>query len=344
MTSSNRNQRGYASLGPAGDTSPIAAPAANPLYAPDMNPMHTTDIEFWSDTHKLRGKFFLPEDLDYTQEYPLIVICSGFTGVNSFHPARFARSLTNQGHVCFGFDYRGHVESEGPRGRVILEEQVRDLRHAVSYASAHRIVDRQKIILVGWGMAGGIVIEAYRGLPGVVGLAALNGFYNGQRLQLAHRGEQGLQAFINRINDERTKAAISGTTKMEDPFSFYPLDADSSQYVDAILRKEPGFEGENYSFELADSLLSWDPEAYVAGFQIPLFIAHGENNKLHPPEEAKSLYKRYGGPKTLYWMPDAGHTEWMLDENPIFQELCQQLGPWCNAVFNGETPQDKPGK
>jgi fermentation-respiration switch protein FrsA (DUF1100 family) len=48
----------------------------------------------------------------------------------------------------------------------------------------------------------------------------------------------------------------------------------------------------------------------------PIFIAHGDQNALHPVEEAKSLYEKYPGPKQLYWIPNAGHTEWMLDESP----------------------------
>jgi hypothetical protein len=45
-------------------------------------------------------------------------------------------------------------------------------------------------------------------------------------------------------------------------------------------------------------------------------------------EEAKSLYEKYPGPKQLYWIPNAGHTEWMLDESPIYRTLVENLEGW----------------
>ena len=58
---------------------------------------------------------------------------------------------------------------------------------------------------------------------------------------------------------------------------------------------------------------------------------HGDRNALHAPEEARSLFARYPGPKEMHWVPDAGHTEWMLDDHPKFVALAETLDRWLRS-------------
>jgi len=64
----------------------------------------------------------------------------------------------------------------------------------------------------------------------------------------------------------------------------------------------------------------------------PLLIAHGTRNALHPPTEAEALFSAYGGPREMYWIENAGHTEWMFDDNPTFLHLAAELGAWLGAL------------
>jgi acyl-CoA dehydrogenase len=45
-----------------------------------------------------------------------------------------------------------------------------------------------RVLLMGWGMGGGLVLEAARLIPKIVGLVCMNGFYNGKRVQKMVRG------------------------------------------------------------------------------------------------------------------------------------------------------------
>ena len=284
---------------------------------------------FYSDGLRLDAKFFLPDDLsDGGKPRPLIVPCSGFTGLMDFHPARFARALAERGLPSFGFDYRGFGASEGQAGRVILEEQVRDVQHAVAYAATDPRIDSACIFLAGWGMGGGLVLAAGRHLAGVRGLICLNGFYNGRRLYEANRTPEQMDELYDEIRDERRHRARTGETRWVDPFTFYLLDRSSEGYVNAVLRDAPGYNGGSYAFELADSLLNWEPDVYAGGYRIPLLIAHGTENRLHTVEEAWRLYVTYGGPRQLYWLDGLGHTEWMLDDHPTFKALCTYIADW----------------
>lgn len=284
----------------------------------------------FSDGLRLDAKLWLPDE-GRNAPLPLVVPCSGFTGLMDFHPARFARLLTRRGLACFGFDYRGFGESEGPRGRVILEEQVRDVQHAVAYAATLPQVDPERIFLLGWGMGAGLVLAAGRHLPGVRGLVCVNGFYSGRRLYESHRTPAEMAALRAEIRDERRVRATTGRAAWVDPFTFYLLDDASRGYVDEVLRAQPGYDEGRFSFELADSLLNWEPDVFAPAYRIPLLVSHGTENRLHPEEEAWRLFVAYGGARELYWLDGVGHTEWMVDGDPTLEALGAKIAGWIDA-------------
>jgi pimeloyl-ACP methyl ester carboxylesterase len=59
--------------------------------------------------------------------------------------------------------------------------------------------------------------------------------------------------------------------------------------------------------------------------QAPLFLAHGEDNRTHSPEQAELLRSAYAGPVDMTWLPNAGHTEWMTDDDPAFIALSESI-------------------
>jgi len=295
--------------------------------------MQTEEVTFYSDGLKLSGAFHLPDDFDASAQHPLVMPCSGFTGLRQIHPERFARYLTDHGYLCFSFDYRGFGESEGERRRVILEEQVRDVLHAVGFVEADPRVNSNRLILLGWGMGAGVVIDAARELLGVVALIAVNGFYSGKRVQQSHHTTKGFLDFRDHVRADYSQRARNGQIRWDDPFLFYPLDEQSRQYVEKVLRQQSGYDTENYSGELADSLLRWYPEAHAPYMRTPLFIAHGTRNALHAAAEAEALFSAYGGPKELYWIEGAGHTEWMFDDNPHFRALAARIVRWLERIL-----------
>lgn len=302
-------------------------------------PMVEELTSFYSEGVKLDASFFWPGEGNVAADKPVFIICSGFTGLKSIHPARYSRFFTRMGYPCFGFDYRGFEKSEGERKRVLLEEQIEDIVHAVSYVSSHPKTVGRPIILMGWGMAGGMIFESARLLLendkiNLKALVAANGFYNAIRVQKALRGKEGWQEFGNWLQEARSKAAVSGEVPEVDPFRVYPLDPVSEEYVNRVLRAVPGYnEGAQVRLNFADSLLRFAPENNLDTFEkIPLLIVHGDQNALHPVSEAESLYKKYPGPKKLHWVPEAGHTEWMLDENQKFQDLVVAIDRWVREL------------
>ncbi|CAH1045277.1 alpha/beta hydrolase [Halomonas sp. TD01] len=291
--------------------------------------MQSESVSIFSDGFKLDGSYYW-EESKLQEHAPVVIVCSGFTGLKHIHPERFARFLTKKGFLCFGFDYRGFGESEGERGKVLLEEQVRDIASVVTSVRARAEQEGRALVLAGWGMAGGLVLDAYRLVEDQVdALISMNGFFDAVRVQKALRGELGWKNFRQFVKQERLRLSQGGEAQKIDPFDIYPLDPISKGYVDEVLRKTPGY-GLTSDLDFADSLVSFHPEAHIDQrfANTPLLIAHGGENDLHPVTEAHSLYAAYPGPKSLFLLPEGGHTEWMLDDDPKFQRFAAVVANW----------------
>lgn len=296
--------------------------------------MREEKTSFYSDGFKLDAGFFFPEGVTEADlaSKPIVIVCSGFQGLKALHPERYARALTQKGYICFGFDYRGFAKSEAAPGQVLLEDQVRDIANAVRFVRNRYRVQDKKLVLAGWGMGAGLILEAARVAEGIDALISVNGFYNAIRVQKAVRGEKDWQEFRAWFTEERTRLAAGGEIRRVDPFLIYPLDPESREYVDNVLRKNPDF-GVDVHTNFGDSLLQFEPEGNLEHLvNTPILIAHGDRNQLHPVQEAHSLLEKYPGPKDSYWVPDAGHTEWMFDDHPNFLGLVKKIDQWMMSV------------
>lgn len=293
------------------------------------------ETEFFCEGTKLDASFYLPDSGEGDDDKPLVIPCSGFMGLKDIHPERFARFFTPEGYPCFGFDYRTFGKSDGEPGHVLLESEVRDMVQAAAFANAHPEHGGRDIVILGWGMGGGLILEAAKLIPNVTGLICVNGFYDAERVQREVRTEEDWESFQEWFHQTATETARNGDIPMVDPFKIYPLDPVTQEYVDGELRKNPRFGGEVW-FPFAESLLQFRPEADLDHLDSTrLLIVHGGDNRLHPPQEAESLYAKYPGPKQLHWVPQAGHTEWMLDDDPTFQSVVETMLDWMENIDDG---------
>jgi hypothetical protein len=288
---------------------------------------------FYSDGLKLDASFFFPSGDRAQDDLPIVVPCSGFMGLKIIHPERFARALTPLGYPCFTFDYRGFGKMQIVKGKVLIEEQIRDIVHAMSFVAGDPRVRDRPMVLLGWGMGAGLALEATPIAPNVRGLICINGLYDAIRVQRAVRGEAGWRKFREWFAARQIESARTADTIEIDPFDIYPLDPQTRTYVDGPLMASPGFGG-TVHFSFAESLLKFAPERHLAHLSgVPLLVVHGEENRLHPLIEAESLYHEYPGPKERFWVPGAGHTEWMHDDHPTFRMVADRVAGWLSAQF-----------
>ena len=286
-------------------------------------------VSFISDNIELDGSFYTPDSGENTDK-PIMIVCSGYTGMKEIHPARFARFFTKEGYTSFGFDYRGFGKSKGVVNKVLVEEQIRDIANAVTYVKS--VYPNSKIVVAGWGMSGGMILESTKLVKELIdGLVCMNGFYNNVRVQKELRGEEEFSKYKEWLHEERTKNVNGKGEKDFDPFDIYPLDPVSREYVFSELVKTEGY-GIRADFDFADSLMLFNCENDLTHLSnIPVLIAHGADNKLHPITEPKSIFEKYPNKeKEIFLLEGGGHTEWMLDTDPKFIEFASKIASWAN--------------
>lgn len=289
--------------------------------------MQEQNIHFFSDGNRLVGTLYLPDDLKPNEKRPAVITCSGYMGLNEIYPRLFGEPLTAQGYITLGFDYRGNGKSEGEHGRILIEEQIRDIKHSITFLQQQPNVDTERIALLGWGMGGGECIQVAAEDERPCAVAAINGFYNGRAFLAARHTEESLTALYERLEQDRIDRVMKGQVNYDDPFVIYPLDEDTEAEVDDNLRPVSDF-GPQTSFELLESLLGFDAESVVDNITPrAIFVAHGENNELHPFEDAYALYRHARNPVKLFRIPGK-HNDFMRAGNPVFEELMNELVTW----------------
>lgn len=294
--------------------------------------MKVRQISFYSEGCKLDGTIYLPDDYRAGEKRPAIIPNSGYQGFNEFYPRLFAKNLTEAGYVCLGFDYRGFANSEGQQGRVILDEQVQDIRNAITFLQIQEEVDPEQIGLIGWGMGGSNVVRVAAADDRVKAVAALNGFYNGERWLKSIHTYVDWTEIKKVIAEDRIHRVTTGQSKYEDPFIHYPLDPATKDYVEKELVPLTSF-GKQTQLQFTESIIELNVEQVVADVTCPLFIAHGKDNLLHPIEESLSLYRVAKDPKQLYVI-DGKHNDFMYHEHPVFQKLINELKVFFAAHLN----------
>jgi fermentation-respiration switch protein FrsA (DUF1100 family) len=290
------------------------------------------EAAFYSEGSRLKATIYYPDHLPEGGRSAALVINSGYQGFNEFYPKLFAGPMTDRGLVCLGFDYRGMADSEGQKGRVLIEEQTQDVRNAVTFIRSQDDVDPARVGLVGWGMGAANVILAAEKGGGVAGVAALNGFYNGERWLKSVRAYDDLLGMVEQIARDRVQRVLKGESELADTFTHYPLDPANDDYVQKELASVHGF-GHPTRLQFTESILDLKVEQVVADLApTPLFIAHGTQNSLHPFAEAEALFDAARSPKTLYSV-NGRHNDFMYSDHPEFLLLCERLYEFFTAAF-----------
>ncbi|WP_090395884.1 alpha/beta hydrolase [Natribacillus halophilus] len=290
------------------------------------------NIYFYSEGSKLQGTLYYPDDIGTNETRPAIIPNSGYQGFNEFYPKMFAKKMTEVGYICLGFDYRGFADSEGEYGKVLIEQQVEDIHNAITFLQFQEEVDQNSIGLIGWGMGAANVILTAANNTNISATAALNGFYHGERwLKSIHSYKEWVQ-ILETVKADRVHRVFQGESQLADPFIHYPLDPATKEYVEKELASVYGF-GQQTTLQFTESIIDLNVERVVKELAPrPLFVGHGEDNLLHPYEEALALYESAAAPKSLFTVKGK-HNDFMYSDHPEFKALCTHLFAFFQEAF-----------
>ena len=119
--------------------------------------MPRQDVEFNAEGVTLRGWLYVPDGA--AGPVPTIVMAHGFSAVKEMYLDAFAEAFAAGGLGALVYDHRNFGASDGePRQEIDPWEQVRDYRHAITYARTREEVDGDRIGIWGSSYSGGHVL------------------------------------------------------------------------------------------------------------------------------------------------------------------------------------------
>lgn len=254
------------------------------------------DVTFASEGQEVVGTLALPEG----GPAPVVLLLHGFTGSRDELAvagteegvfSRTARLLAEEGYASLRIDFRGSGESTADLGfaDTTFEGQATDALAAVDYLRGLDAVRGDAMYLIGWSQ-GGLVATAAAGRSGAFDAVAL---------------------WAAVADPEPTYGALLGEEVMAKGAEAAPDEA-----VPVTL---PWTE-----FELKgaffDGIEAFDPQAEIASYGGPLFVAHGSEDTVVPPVAAEMLLAAHDGPDE-HWTAEMDHVFDVADGPGTLDEM-----------------------
>jgi uncharacterized protein len=269
------------------------------------------DIEFDAEGVTLRGWLYRPDGA--SGPLPTIVMAHGFSAVKEMYLDDFAEAFAEGGLAALVFDNRNFGASDGePRQEIDPWAQVRDYRHAITYAQTRPEVDGGRIGVWGTSYSGGHVLVVgaidQRVKCVVAQVPLVSGFRNIQRLV-----RQDFLAPNRAAMDADRAARYHGEPPAmvpvvdPDPLAVSALPTPDSWewFSETGKARAPAWKNE-VTLRTVEMLMEYEPGAYLERISpTPLLMVVAALDHLTPSDLALEAYQRAREPKRLVLLPDA---------------------------------------
>jgi uncharacterized protein len=274
--------------------------------------MTRRDIEFDAEGVLLRGWLYPGEGVSGAA--PTIVMAHGFSAVKEMYLDSFAEAFASAGLNALVFDNRNFGASDGePRQEIDPWAQVRDYRHAITYAATLPETDGNRIGIWGSSYSGGhvlVVAAIDRRVKAVVSQVPLiSGHDNVRALVRADFIAIFREQFdADRLARFQGQAPAMVPVVAEDPLAPSALPtADSwSWFTDTGKNRAPSWKNE-VTLRSVEMFTEYEPISYLPYISpTPLLMLPARGDHLTPSELAIAAYSRAHEPKKLVILP-GGH-------------------------------------
>jgi len=271
------------------------------------------DVEFNAEGVTLRGWFYYPDGA--TGPVPTVIMAHGFSAVKEMYLDRYAEAFSAAGLGVLVFDNRNFGASDGePRQEIYPWVQVRDYRHAITFARTLPEVDRDRIGVWGSSYSGGhvLVLGAIdRRVKCVVSQVPLvSGYRNVLRLVRNDLIPQ-LRAQFDADRDARFRGeppamiAVVAEDPTKTPCALPTLDS-WQWFTETGRTRAPAWRNE-VTLRSVEMLMEYEPGVYIDRIApTPLLMVVAANDVLTPTDLALEAYNRALEPKKLVILP-GGH-------------------------------------
>ncbi|MBI2165615.1 MAG: alpha/beta fold hydrolase [Chloroflexi bacterium] len=298
-------------------------------------------LTFYSDGIRLAGYLYVPDGLKQGERRSSLVLCGGFGAHQERFLPEMAQYLTRHGYVAFTFDYRGFGESEGPRWRMVPQEQVRDISNAITFLGLQEEVDAGSIGLLGISFGGANVCYTAGVDPRARCTVSIVGVGCGESWLKGLRRAWEWQSFLDELAEDRTQRALTGKSRVVERLHIMVPDPSTQEMAKVAQQKYPGT-CTHMPLETADAVISFHPEEVVGRIspRAVLFIVAGAD-VLVPNENTLELYRRAGEPKRWIVLPGKQHYE--VYSPPAFDVVMAETVAWYQQHMPSASSQGMEG-
>lgn len=273
--------------------------------------MARRDIEFDAEGVTLRGWFYQAEGADTTA--PTVVMAHGFSAVKEMYLDNYAEVFSAAGLHALVFDNRNFGASDGePRQEIDPWAQVRDYRHAITYAGTLPEVD-ERIGIWGSSYSGGhvlVVAAIDRRVKAVVAQVPLVSGHDNFRALVRSDFIAGFQeGFVaDRAARYRGDPPAMVPVVAEDPLAPSALPtADSYQwFTETGKSRAPSWRNE-VTLRSVEMFTEYEPVSYLPYISpTPLLLLPAVGDHLTPADLTIAAFEKAREPKKLTILP-GGH-------------------------------------
>jgi len=270
------------------------------------------DIDFAADDVHLRGWFYRAEQGSGPK--PVVVMAHGFSAVKEMYLDRFAEVFAEAGLHVLVFDHRNFGASDGePRQEIDPWAQVRDYRHAITFATTLDDVDDARIAAWGSSYSGGhvLVVGAIdRRVRAVVSQVPLVSGHANLRALVRADFIGGLRASFDADRLARFKGETPAMLPVvaEDPLAPSALPTrDSWEWFTLTGRERAPSWRNEVTLRSVEMFSEYEPGSYLPYISpTPLLLVVAQDDHLVPAELSIAAFESAHQPKKLAIVP-GGH-------------------------------------
>jgi fermentation-respiration switch protein FrsA (DUF1100 family) len=276
--------------------------------------MTRRDIEFDAEGVMLRGWFYPAGGAGAGSSAPAVVMAHGFSAVKEMYLDSFAEVFAAAGLNVVVFDNRNFGASDGePRQEIDPWAQVRDYRHAITYAGTLPEVDAARIGIWGSSYSGGhvlVVAAIDRRVKAVVSQVPLISGHDNLRALVRADFIAGFREMFDADRLARFEGKTPAMVPVvdEDPLAASALPTpDSWQwFTETGKARAPSWRNE-VTLRSVEMFTEYEPGTYLPYISpTPLLLVVAVGDHLVPSELAIAAFEKAHQPKKLEILPD-GH-------------------------------------
>jgi fermentation-respiration switch protein FrsA (DUF1100 family) len=280
--------------------------------------MAQRDIEFDAEGVTLRGWFYNADGA--SGPAPTIVMAHGFSAVKEMYLDKYAETFAAAGFNALVFDNRNFGASEGePRQEIDPWAQVRDYRHAITYATTLPEVDNDRIGIWGSSYSGGhvlVVAAIDRRVKAVSAQVPLVSGHDNFRALVRADFIDGFRGMFDadRLARYEGKEPVMVPVVDKDPLapSALPTPDSYTWFTETHELRAPSWRNE-VTLRSVELFTEYEPIAYVQYISpTPLLLMPAQNDVLTPTDLAIAAYEKAREPKKLQILP-GGHFDAYVD-------------------------------